>query len=123
MNKLSSLIDRLQELSSSAPAEHQSQLSRQVAALRATSKKQKDHFMEYLQLSKDYASRYLLDISAKIEQQSSLLDKLKGRLEAAEKLRGEVVELKTLYESETVAAMKRFCDTGKAASYRFQRKY
>ena len=65
MNKLSSLIDRLQELASSAPEEQRSQLLRQVVALRATSKKQKEHFTEFLQLSEEYANRYLLDIDRK----------------------------------------------------------
>ena len=122
MNKLSGLIDRLQELASSAPEEHRSQLLRQVVALRATSDKQQKHFMEFLQLSEEYANKYLLDISAEIEQQSSFLDKLKERLEAAEKLRGDAVDLQMFYESETVDTMKNFRATGKAASYRLQRQ-
>ena len=113
MNKLSSLIDRLQELASSAPAEHQSQLLRQVVALRATSEKQQDHFMEFLQLSEEYANKYLLNISAEIEQQSSFLDNLEERLEAARKLHGEAVDLQTLYESGIVASMKGLRATGK----------
>jgi hypothetical protein len=116
MKKLSSLIDRLQDLASSAPAEHQSQLLRQVVAFRATSKGQKERFMGFLQLSEEYANKYLLDISAEIQQQSSFLDKLEGRLEAARKLRGEAVELKTFYESGTVAIMQDLRATGKAAS-------
>ncbi|KAF8461762.1 hypothetical protein DFH94DRAFT_71072 [Russula ochroleuca] len=106
MKKLSSLIDGLEDLASSAPAEHRSQLSEQIMTLRATSKKQQEHFMEFLQLSEEYADRYLFDISAGIEQQSSFLDKLEGRLETAKKLREEVVDLKMLYESGTVAAMQ-----------------
>ncbi|KAF8486434.1 hypothetical protein DFH94DRAFT_184029 [Russula ochroleuca] len=106
MNKLSSLIDRLQELASSAPAERQTQLLRQVAELRVTSKKQQEHFMEFLQLSEEYANRYLLDISAEIQQQSSFLEKLEERLEAARKLRGEAVGLQMLYESGIIATMK-----------------
>jgi hypothetical protein len=118
MKKLSSLIDRLQDLASSAPAEHQSQLLRQVVAFRATSKGQKERFMGFLQLSEEYANKYLLDISAEIQQQSSFLDKLEGRLEAARKLRGEAVELKKFYESGTVAIMQDLRATGKAASPR-----
>ncbi|KAF8461764.1 hypothetical protein DFH94DRAFT_71123 [Russula ochroleuca] len=106
MNKLSSLIDRLEELSSFGPTEHRSQLSNQVMALRATSKKQQDHFMEFLQLSEEYANRYLLDISAEIKQQSSFLEKLEGRLECAKKLREDAIELQMLYESGTVATMQ-----------------
>jgi hypothetical protein len=109
MNRLSSLIDRLQELASSAPAEHRSQLLRQVMALRATSKKQKEYFVEFLQLNEEYADGYLLDISAEIKQQSTFLDKLEGRVEAAKKLRADGVDLQRLYESGTVATMKDLC--------------
>jgi hypothetical protein len=122
MNKLSSLIDRLQELASSAPAQHRYQLLRQVEALRATSKKQQAHFTEFLHLSEEYANRYLLDISPEIQQQSSFLEKLERRLETAKRLRGEAVGLKTLYESRTVATMDELRATGRAASYRLQRQ-
>jgi hypothetical protein len=115
MKKLSCLIDRLQELASSAPPEHRFQLSNQVAALRAASKKQKGHFMEFLQLSEEYANKYLLDVSAEIQQQSSFLDRLKERLETAEKLRREAVDLQTFYESGTVTTMESLRTTGKAA--------
>jgi hypothetical protein len=114
MNKLEGLIDRLQELASSAPIENQSQLFMQVVALRATSKKQKEQFMEFLQLSEEYASRYLLDLSAEIQQQSSFLEKLERRLEAAKKLHGDALDLKNLYESRTVATMKDLRSTSKA---------
>jgi hypothetical protein len=119
MNKLSSLIDRLQELASSAPVEQRTPLLRQVVALRETSKKQQEHFMEFLQLSEEYANKYLLDISAEIQQQSSFLEKLEGRLEAANKLRGEAADLQMFYQSGTVAIMKNLRATGKAASCRF----
>jgi excinuclease UvrABC helicase subunit UvrB len=115
MNTLSGLIDRLQELASSAPAEHRTQLSRQVVALRAMSKKQQGHFMEFLQLSEEYANRYLLDISAEIQQQSSFLEKLEGRLETAKKLRQDAIDLQMLYESGTVATMENLRATGKAS--------
>jgi hypothetical protein len=122
MKKLSSLIDRLQELASSAPTEHQSQLLRQVKALRATSKKQQQQFMEFLQLSEAYANEYLLDIDAYIQQQCSFSAKLERRLEAAKKLRGEAAELQMLYESGTVATMKNLRATGKATYCRLQRQ-
>ena len=80
MKKLSSLIDRLQELASSVRTEHQSQLLGQVKALRTASKKQREHFVEFLQLSEEYANEYLLDIDAYIQQQSSFLAKLERRL-------------------------------------------
>jgi hypothetical protein len=85
-------------------------------ALRAMSKKQQEHFVEFLQLSDEYAYSYLLHISPEIRQQSSFLDKLEERLEAAKKLRGEAVGLKALYESRTVAIMNNLRATGKAAS-------
>jgi len=106
MKKLSSLINRLKELASSAPTEHQSHLLRQVKALRATSKKQQQQFMDFLQLSEEYANEYLLDIDVYIQQQSSFLAKLEGRLEAAKELRGEAAKLQMLYESGTLATMK-----------------
>jgi hypothetical protein len=91
-------------------------------ALRAKSKKQQEDFMEFLQLGEEYAHRYLLDISTEIEQQSSLLEKLERRLEAAKKLREEAVDLQTFYESETVATMGNLRATGKASSCRLLRQ-
>ena len=70
--------------------------------------------MKFSQLSEEYANRYLLEISAEIEQQSSVLDRLKERLETAEKLRREAVDLQTFYEFGTVATMESFRTTGKA---------
>ncbi|KAH9983592.1 hypothetical protein BJV77DRAFT_286297 [Russula vinacea] len=58
MNTLTSLIDRLQELTSFVPAEHRSRLSNQVVALRVTSKRQREQFIEFLQLSEEYADKY-----------------------------------------------------------------
>ena len=121
MKKLSSLTDRLQELASSAPTEHQSQLLRQVNALRVTSKKQQEQFVDFLRLSEEYAKEHLLDIDAYIQQQSSFLAKLERHLEAAKKLRGEAAELQMLYESGTVATMRNLRTTGKATSRRIQR--
>lgn len=122
MDKLFGLVYRLRELASSAPPQYRSQLLRQVAALRAMSKKQKEHFIEFLQLGEEYANKYLLGISAEIQQQSSFLDKLEGRLEAAKKLHGEVVDLQRLYESRTVAAMENLRASGKEAPFHLQRK-
>ncbi|KAH9992236.1 hypothetical protein BJV74DRAFT_403182 [Russula compacta] len=121
MNRLSGLIDRLQELASSAPAKCRSQLSRQVATLRATFKKQQERCVEFLELSEEYATRYLLDISDEIQQQSSFLDMLEKRLDMAKTLRGQVVDLRRSYESGTVNAMKDI-QTGKPASCRPQRE-
>ena len=116
MNKLSSLIDRLQELASSAPEKHRSQLSRKVAPLRATFKKQQERCIDFLQLSEDYADKYLLDISTEIRQQSSFLDMLENRLDMAKTLRQQAVDLRRSYESGTVTTMKDFRTTGKTRS-------
>jgi len=122
MKKLSSLIDWLQELASSVRTENQSQLLRQVKALRATSEKQQEQFMDFLQLSEEYANEYLLDIDAYIQQQSSLLAKLERRLEAAKKLRADAAEVQMLYESGTVATLKNLRATGKVTSCRLLRQ-
>ena len=51
------------------------------------------------------------------QKQKTVLDNLGGRLEAANKLHGEIVDLQTLYESGTVAAMKDFRATGTAVPF------
>ncbi|KAH9961522.1 hypothetical protein BC827DRAFT_323669 [Russula dissimulans] len=111
MNKLSDLIDHLQELASAAPSDHRPQLHRQVAKLRATFKKQQERCIEFLRLSEEYANRYLLDISAEIQQQSSFLEMLEKRLNMAKTLHSRAVQLRKSYESGTVDAMKNVCET------------
>ena len=115
INKLDSLINRLQELASSAPKDHRYQLLEKVAGLRATFKKQQERCIEFLQLSEDYANKYLLDLDAEIQQQKTLLDNLEERLEAANKLHKDAINLQTLYESRTVTSMDDLV-TGKAVS-------
>ena len=113
MKKLSSLIDRLEELASSVPENKRYQLSRKVATLRATFKKQQERCIDFLQLSEEYADKYLLNISAEIRQQSSFLDMLEKRLDMAKTLRQQAVDLRRSYESGTVATMKDVRTTGK----------
>jgi hypothetical protein len=120
MNKLSSLIDRLEELASSASAEHRSGILCQVRRLRVTSKKQQERCIEFLQLSEEYANKYLLDISAEIQQQSSFLELLEERLNTAATLRQQADDLRRSYESGTAAPMQDICATGKASSGRLQ---
>ena len=122
MNKLDSLINHLKELASSTPAAHRYQLLNKVAALRVTFTGQQEHFREFLQLSEEYANRYLLDISAEILRQSSFLEKLEKRLEAAKKLQGEAADLQKWYESGTVAIMKDLRTTSKAVPSRLRRQ-
>ena len=119
MNELSGPIDRLQELLFSSPENHRSQ---QVAMLRATFKKQQEHCIEILELSEEYATRYLFDISAEIQQQSMFLDMLGKRLDMAKTLRGYAIDLRRSHESATVNTMRDVGATGKAASCRSQRK-
>ena len=76
--------------------------------------------MELLQLSEGNAIRYLLDIDTEIQYQSKMFDELEGRLEAAKKLRGEIVELQRLYESRTASTIRDLRAKGKAASCRLQ---
>jgi hypothetical protein len=106
MKKLSSLIDRLQELASAAPSDLRPQLHEQVDVLRSSFKKQQERCVEFLQLTEEYAGRYLLDISAEIQQQSSFLDMLEKRLDMAKTLHGQAMNLRKSYESGTVDAMK-----------------
>jgi hypothetical protein len=122
INKLDSIINHLQELVSSAPEEHRSQLLNEVAALRATFKGKQERFIEFLQLSEECANKYLLGISAKIQQQRTVLDNLEERLDAAKKLHGEAVDLQMFYESRTVATMKHLRATGEAVSCCLQRQ-
>ena len=121
INKLDSLINRPHQLASSAPADHRSQLLNKVAALRAMFKKQQERCVEFLQLSDDYANKYLLDIDAEVQQQSSVLDNLGERLDAAKKLHGKAVDLQKLYESGTVASMNDLRATGEAVPRCLQR--
>ena len=122
MNKLSSLIDSLHKLASAAPAENRSQLPRQVVALRAMFKRQQERFIEFLQLSEELANKYLLNISADIQQQSTILNNLEERLEAAKKLHEEATYLQSFYESGTVDTMKDLRASGKAVPCCLQRK-
>ncbi len=110
MNKLSRFLE---ELASSGPVEHRAQLSKQVDALRATVKKQREYCTKLLQLSEEYASVYLLDISDEIQRQRDFLDILERRLETAKRLLGEVSDLRRSYESGTVHTMKGVRATGK----------
>jgi len=88
MNKLSGLIDRLEELASSTPAENCSQLSRQVATLRATLN------------------------STKIRQSSSSLDMLEKRLDMAKTLPRQAVDLRKSHESGTAGTVQVDAITG-----------
>ena len=115
MNKLSGLIDRLEELACAAPSDYRPQLDRQVATLRVTFKSQRERCIQFLRLTEEYADRYLLDISAEIQQQSSFLDMLERRLDMAKTLYCQAIDLRKSYEAGTVNVMKNARKTGKAA--------
>jgi len=105
MNKLSGLIDRLEEIASSTPAENRSQLSRQVATLCATFN------------------------STKIRQPSSSLDMLEKRLDVAMMLPRQAVDLQKPHESGTAGTVQidaitgpGVCETGQTSSFYLQRQ-
>jgi hypothetical protein len=114
MDKLSHLIDRLQELASATPLDLRHQLHRRVASLRTDLKRQKDRYFEFLRLTEDYANRYLRDISTELELQSSFLEKLEKRLDMAKTLYYQADYLRKSYESGTMNVMKSICKTGEA---------
>jgi hypothetical protein len=112
MNTFSTTIDRLQELATTASQEHQPQLKRQVSALRTAFKKQQERYIAFLQLTKEYADRFLLDITEEIQRQSSFLDALERRLDMAKKLRKQAVDLRKSYEDGTLDCMVKVRRTG-----------
>ena len=114
MDKLSHLIDHLHELASATPSDLRQQLYRQVDSLRTAFKRQQQRYFEFLQLTEEYANRYLLDISTEIELQSSFLDKLEKRLDMAKTLYYQADDLRRSYESGTMNVMKSIRETGEA---------
>ena len=111
MRNLDFLINCLHELASCRLGEEdRASYLDKAAALNATLnamfKTQQVRFAEFVQLSEEYANKYLPVISAEIQQQSTVRDNLEERLEAAKRLHGDAVDLQTFYESGTVANMK-----------------
>jgi hypothetical protein len=118
MSKLSSLIDQLRELATTAPEEHQPQLRRQVTALSEEFTKQRRRHAKFLKLRTEYANRFLLDISEEIHQQSSFLDALEKRLAMARDLRSQAVDLRKSFEDGTWDRMKKVRRTGTCPTIR-----
>ena len=114
MDTLSHLIDHLQELASATPLDLRHQLYEQVASLRMAFRRQQQRYFEFLQLTEEYADRYLLDISTEIEQQGSFLRKLEKRLELAKTLYYQADDLRKSYESGTKCVITSVRDTGEA---------
>ncbi|KAI0287092.1 hypothetical protein BC826DRAFT_1108726 [Russula brevipes] len=106
INVLSALINRLSDLADTAPQETRPQLHRQVAVLRAGFKKQQERCITFLQLTGEYADRFLSDISEEIQQQSSFLEALERRLDMAKSLRKQAVDLRKSYEVGTLDCIK-----------------
>ncbi|KAI0248448.1 hypothetical protein BJV78DRAFT_1235937 [Lactifluus subvellereus] len=107
MNTHSSLIDQLHELATAAPQEHQPRLKRQVIALRTALKRQQERYIAFLQLTEEYADKFLSDITEEIQQQSSFLTALERRLAMAKNLREQVVHLQKSYEDGTLDCIKK----------------
>jgi hypothetical protein len=114
MDKLSHLIDHLQELASATPEDLKRQLYGQVDLLRTAFKRQQQRYFEFLRLTEEYANRYLLDISTEIELQSSFLEKLEKRLDMAKALYHQADDLRKSYESGTMNVIKSVRETGEA---------
>lgn len=74
MDKLSHLIDRLQELASATSLDLRRQLYGQVDSLRTAFKRQHKWYFEFLRLIGEHANWYFLDISTEIELQSSFFE-------------------------------------------------
>ena len=89
--------------------------------LRGAFKKQQERCIKFLELSEDYANKYLLEVDAEIRQQSTLLDNLEERLEGARKLHRVAAHLQTSYETETVTPINDIRATGEAAIRCMQR--
>ena len=83
-----------------------------MATLRASFERRRERCAEFLRLTEEYANRYLLDISAEIQQQSSFLDMLEKRLDMARSLYDQAVDMRKSYELGTANAMKNARDTG-----------
>jgi hypothetical protein len=112
INVLSALINRLCDLARTAPLETQPQLHRQVAVLRAGFKRQQERCIAFLQLTEEYADRFLSDISEEIQQQTSFLEALERRLDMARSLRKQAVDLRQSYEVGTLDCIKEVRNTG-----------
>ena len=115
MNKIPGLIDSLEELAPAAPLDCRPQPYKQIATLRTTFKNERERCIHFLRLTEEYADRYLLDISAEIQQQSSFLDILERRLDRAKTLYRQATDLRKSYETGTVNVMKNARKTGRAA--------
>ncbi|KAI0261155.1 hypothetical protein BC834DRAFT_491268 [Gloeopeniophorella convolvens] len=100
MTRLSGLIDLLENLASSAAPERRPGINKQVQVLRSSLKKQQERYIEFLQLSRDYANKFLLDISSTIIGQEEFLDTLEKRLDMAKELHTQAIRLRKSYENE-----------------------
>ncbi|KAI0261150.1 hypothetical protein BC834DRAFT_491052 [Gloeopeniophorella convolvens] len=100
MTRLSGVIGLLEKLASSAPPDRQPGINRQVNVLWSSLKKQQERYIEFLQLSRDYANKFLLDMSSTIIGQEEFLDTLEKRLDMAKELHTQAVVLQDSYRSE-----------------------
>jgi len=112
MNTPFTLIDQLRQFAATAPQGHQPRLNRQAIASGEEFIKQWQRYAAFLKLTREYANRFLSDLSEEIQQQSSFLDALKRRLVMATALREQAVDLRKLYEDEPLDCIKKVRHTG-----------
>ncbi|KAI0055530.1 hypothetical protein BV25DRAFT_167734 [Artomyces pyxidatus] len=106
MRRLSALVDQVHELARSAPVQHRKPILSRVAELRAAYKKQQERCIDFLQLTQEYADRYLADISDEVRSQGAVLRALEQRLRMAKDLRAEVINLQNAFEKWTCGQLK-----------------
>ncbi|KAI0050097.1 hypothetical protein FA95DRAFT_684484 [Auriscalpium vulgare] len=103
MTRLAKAVDRVEELTNSAAEDQCPPL---VPELRATLRKHEDRYREFVQLSKEYADRYLQDLSDEIRSQSAWLDLLERRLDLAKTRRRDTLDLKTSFDKDVWDELK-----------------
>ncbi|KAI0062419.1 hypothetical protein BV25DRAFT_1915964 [Artomyces pyxidatus] len=106
MSRLCDLVEQIQELANSAPPGTRRAILDKVAVLRAAYKKQQERCIDFLQLTQDYADRYLKDIAGEIQSQGAMLRVLEQRLKAAKGLRTDVVDLQRAFKIGTFKGLK-----------------
>ncbi|KAI0042302.1 hypothetical protein FA95DRAFT_1575825 [Auriscalpium vulgare] len=106
IDRLSKAIDRVEELTCDLPHNQHPTLVRE---LRSTLQKHKDRYKDFVQLSKEYADRYLEGLSDEIRSQGEWLDLLERRLDHAKTIRREAVVLKEEFEEDVCHELKSVC--------------
>jgi hypothetical protein len=111
MSRLSALINESEEFAAGRALEGDFEPTFQVSVLREDLKKQQERCAALLSLMREYADRFLPDISEETQQQCSLLEALERRLDMAKRLREEAVYLRVTYDG-TLDCIKKLLRTG-----------